>query len=65
VIALAWTNSPWAASYDHLLHVPLAARIGPWELELTLHHFVNDALMGLVFFVVGLEIKRELAIGEL
>jgi len=65
VAALVWANSPWAASYDALLHVPLALRLGPWELELSLHHFVNDALMGLFFFVVGLEIKRELAIGEL
>jgi len=65
VAALAWANSPWAASYDALLHVPLAVRLGPWQLELSLHHFVNDALMGLFFFVVGLEIKRELAIGEL
>jgi NhaA family Na+:H+ antiporter len=64
-LALAWANSPWAGFYDDLLHVPLGARIGPWQLELTLHHFVNDALMGLFFFVVGLEIKRELAIGEL
>jgi NhaA family Na+:H+ antiporter len=65
VVALAWANSPWAASYEHLLHVPLAAKIGPWELELSLHHFVNDALMGLFFFVVGLEIKREVVAGPL
>jgi NhaA family Na+:H+ antiporter len=65
VVALVWANSPWAASYERVLHVPLSAGIGAWRLELSLQHFVNDALMALFFFVVGLEIKRELAIGQL
>ncbi len=65
VLALAWANSPWAESYQHWLHLPLAVRIGGFELALSLGHFVNDALMGIFFFVVGMEIKRELAIGEL
>jgi Na+:H+ antiporter, NhaA family len=65
VLALAWANSPWAESYQHWLHLPLAVRIGSFELSLSFGHFVNDALMGIFFFVVGMEIKRELAIGEL
>ena len=65
VLALAWANSPWAESYQHWLHLPLAVRIGGFELALSFGHFVNDALMGIFFFVVGMEIKRELAIGEL
>lgn len=65
VLALAWANSPWAASYEHLLHVPFALRIGDFELAMSFAHVVNDALMGIFFFVVGMEIKRELVIGEL
>src|SRR5690606_14786576 len=65
VLALAWANSPWAASYGHLLHVPFALRIGDFELAMSFAHVVNDALMGIFFFVVGMEIKRELVIGGL
>jgi NhaA family Na+:H+ antiporter len=65
IVALVWANSPWAESYVHWLHLPLALRFGDFELALSLGHFVNDALMGIFFFVVGMEIKRELAVGEL
>jgi NhaA family Na+:H+ antiporter len=58
VAALALANSPLAGAYEHALH---------WSLlpGMTLHDFVNDALMAVFFFAIGLEIKRELAIGEL
>jgi len=65
VVALAWANSPWAASYDALLHLKLGVSIGGAAAALTLHHWVNDGLMALFFFVVGLEIKREVALGQL
>jgi NhaA family Na+:H+ antiporter len=57
VVALAWVNSPWGHGYDAL-----------WETRLgveDLRHWVNDGLMAVFFFVVGLEIKRELVTGEL
>ena len=53
VVALAWANSPWSASYASI-----------WHDELV-HKVVNDGLMSIFFFVVGLEIKRELVSGEL
>lgn len=57
-IALAWASSPWAAAYDRIWHTPLAfGKTAEW--------LVNDALMVIFFFVVGMEIKRELAHGEL
>jgi NhaA family Na+:H+ antiporter len=65
VVALAWANSPWAASYAGILHTPLGVSLGPWELRLPLEHWVNDGLMALFFFLVGMEIKHELAHGEL
>lgn len=65
VVALAIANSPLASAYQHLLHMPLAVSAGGWTLEKTLHHWINDGLMALFFFLVGLEIKREVLVGEL
>lgn len=65
VIAMIWANSPWRDAYHHLWHHSLALRIDDWELARTLHHWINDGLMAMFFFVVGLELKRELVGGEL
>ncbi len=65
VVALVWANSPWDASYDDLWTTQLAVSLGERELDLDLRQWINDGLMALFFFVVGLEIKRELVEGEL
>ncbi|MBI2704419.1 MAG: Na+/H+ antiporter NhaA [Actinobacteria bacterium] len=65
VVALIWANSPWASSYAAFWNTNLSLRIGSFELEGTLVEWVNDGLMTVFFFVVGLEIKRELVRGEL
>ncbi len=64
-VALIWANSPWAESYSQLWHLPLGFRIGGLAIERSLEWFVNDALMVIFFFVVGLEIRREIHHGEL
>ncbi len=65
LIALVLANSALADSYLHLLHTNLGIAFGDWSLEKSLLHWVNDGLMALFFFVVGLELKREFLVGEL
>jgi NhaA family Na+:H+ antiporter len=64
-LALLWANSPWATSYQHLWHTPLGIRIGGFVFERPLEWVVNDGLMAIFFFLVGLEIRREVYCGEL
>ncbi len=65
VVALVIANSPFAHSYHHLLEIPFGISLGGLTLEKSLHHWINDGVMALFFFVVGLEIKREVLVGEL
>jgi len=65
LIALVIANSPLAAGYHHILETNIGISIGGWSLEHTVHHWINEGLMTLFFFVVGLEIKREVLTGEL
>ena len=65
LLAILWVNSPIGASYDTFWHIEAGVLLGPYELLLDLKHWVNDGLMALFFFAVGLEVKRELTIGEL
>ena len=65
VVAMIWANSPWKESYHHLWEHTVAIRFDTWVLERNLHHWINDGLMAMFFFLVGLELKREIVGGEL
>jgi NhaA family Na+:H+ antiporter len=64
-VALGWANSPWSASYHGLWHTELAVALGDWRFARPLEFWVNDGAMTLFFFVVGLEIRRDLHEGDL
>lgn len=64
-IALAWSNSPWGDAYFHLWEKKVSIGPAADPLTLSLHHWINDALMVVFFLLVGLEIKREFLVGEL
>tara|TARA_Y100001954_G_scaffold68418_1_gene74934 strand:- start:29184 stop:30548 length:1365 start_codon:yes stop_codon:yes gene_type:complete len=63
--ALIWANSPWAHTYDAVWQTKLTVGIGDWVLSKEAILWINDGLMAIFFFVVGLEIKRELLVGGL
>ena len=65
VAAIALANSPFAAGYTHATHVPIRLGDGPWRVDTSLLHAINDGLMAVFFLLVGLEIKREFLTGEL
>ncbi len=65
VIAVFWANSPWSKLYFDLCHLNIGVVIAEKTYKMGLAHWIKDGLMTLFFFVVGLEIKREVLLGEL
>nr|WP_246357264.1 Na+/H+ antiporter NhaA [Pyxidicoccus fallax] len=64
-VALVWANSPWSALYSEVFDFPLSLGVGDAVGRFTVRELINDGLMTIFFFVVGMEIKRELVVGEL
>ncbi|WP_053992393.1 Na+/H+ antiporter NhaA [Mangrovimonas sp. TPBH4] len=65
IAALIWANSPYATSYQKIWTHHIGFEIGSFELSKPLSLWVNDGLMAIFFFLIGLEIKREILLGEL
>ena len=65
VAALVLANSPWAEPFLNFWNTPVGFNVGDFNFQHPLKHFINDGLMVIFFFVVGLEVKRELVAGEL
>ncbi len=63
--ALVWANSPWSDTYDDFWRSTVTVGSGSWAVREDLQHWVNDALMVVFFFLIGLEVKRELVVGQL
>lgn len=65
LLALLLSNSPWAGAFHHLWEVEFSIGYNGHFISKSLHHWINDGLMAVFFFVVGLELKREIIAGEL
>lgn len=65
ILALILANTPLTENYEHFFHTKIDFNVGLWRLSYTIHHWINDGLMTLFFFLIGLEIKREILVGEL
>ncbi len=65
LLTLILANTPWGEAIRHIWETPFTLELGPRRLSMTLHHWINEGLMALFFLVVGLELKREILIGEL
>jgi Na+:H+ antiporter, NhaA family len=65
IVAIVWANSRWSATYFQILETSLVIDFGPIHFEEDFQHVINDGLMAIFFFVVGLEIKRQIVHGDL
>ena len=65
IVALYIANSQWSEAYHRLLLLPFTIGVPGFELSKSIHHWINDGLMAMFFFVIGLELKREILVGEL
>lgn len=65
IVTLFIANSPWGAAFQHFWERPVGLSYDSWMLERSLKEWINEGLMALFFLVVGLELKREILVGEL